>query len=39
MLGVALLRANRATPLTRRLDIEPAHMSDVVARNEWREVS
>ena len=39
MLGVALLRANRATPLPRRLDGEPAHMSDIVARNEWREVS
>lgn len=36
MLGAALLRANRATHLTRRLDREPAHMSDVVARNEWR---
>mgnify|MGYP001555193627 CR=1 FL=1 len=36
MLGVALLRADRATHLTRRLDREPAHMSDVVARNEWR---
>ena len=36
MLGVALLRANRATHLTRRLDREPAHMSDVVAQNEWR---
>ena len=36
MLGVALLRADRATHLTRRLDGEPAHMSDVVARDEWR---
>lgn len=36
MLGVALLRADCATHLTRRLDREPAHMSDVVARNEWR---
>ena len=35
MLGVALLRADRATHLTRRLDREPAHMSDVVARDEW----
>ena len=36
MFGVAPLRADRATHLTRRLDREPAHMSDVVARNEWR---
>jgi hypothetical protein len=36
MLGVALLRADRATHLTRRLDRDPAHMSDVVGRNEWR---
>ena len=36
MLGVALLRDDRATHLMRRLDREPAHMSDVVARDEWR---
>ncbi len=36
MLGVALLRANRATHLTRRFDRESAHMSDVVARDEWQ---
>ena len=36
MLDVALLRADRATHLTRRLDRDPAHMSDVVGRNEWR---
>jgi hypothetical protein len=34
MLGVALLRADRATHLTRRLDGEPARMSDVVAGDE-----
>lgn len=36
MLGVALLRADRATHLTRRFGREPAPMSDLVARNEWR---
>jgi hypothetical protein len=36
MLGVALLRADRATHLTCRLDREPGHMSDAVVGDEWR---